>query len=256
MTSAAEAIRALLEDESVTGILVDGPDQVTVERQGKLVDTGVCFRSGQEVIDWANGLLTSHGWAPVGEGKPWTEGRLRDGGRLLVVIPPVAVNGPSVVIRRPFRVPLTFDQLVRYGSVDQTIVDFLNAVMQARLNVIISGGTGSGKTTLASMVVGMVPEEERLVAVERVNELRIQHRHLVHLEAQATSAGGVRVPPHGQLPEKSRRAFPSGNSDDAYSIEKSDSSSRMNGKRSQTANFWVRTHSLGSSEDPTRNSQA
>ena len=166
MTTVVEAMTALLEDDSVAEIMVDGPDRVYVERRGKLEDTDVCFAGDQQVIDWANSLLTLHGWSPVGEGRPWMDAWLQDGSRVLVVVPPVAVSGPSVVIRKFFRLPLTFDQLLGHGSINQTIVDFMKVVMQARLNVIIAGGTACGKTTLANMIVELVPEDERLVAVE------------------------------------------------------------------------------------------
>jgi len=191
MTTAVEAMTALLEDDSVTEILVDGPDRVYVERGGKLEDTDVRFVGEQQVIDWANGLLTSHGWEPVGERRPWAEGRLRDGSRMLIVVPPVAVSGPSVTIRRFFRTPPTFDQLLDWGCLNQTILDFLKVVMQARLDVIVTGSTGSGKTALTNRVVELVPEDERLVAVEWANELRIRHERLVYLEAQAASASGT-----------------------------------------------------------------
>ncbi len=194
MKTSVEAMAALLEDDSVVEIMVDGPDQIYVERNGKLEDTDVCFANERQVIDWANGLLVSHGWEPVVEGRLWAEGRLRDGDRMLVVVPPVAVNGPSVVIRKHWRTPMTFDQLIQWGSISQPILDFLKVVMQARLDVIVAGGTASGKTTLTNMIVGLMPEGERLVAVERAHELRIgriDHKRLVYLEAQAASANGT-----------------------------------------------------------------
>jgi pilus assembly protein CpaF len=191
MKTTVEEMAALLEDDSVVEIMVDGPSQVYIERKGKLEDTDIRFADGQEVIDWANDLLTSQGWEPVGEGRLWADTRLQDGSRVLVVIPPVAVNGPSVVIRKFFRVPPTFDQLFQYGSINQTIVSFLKTVMQARLNVIVAGGTASGKTTLTNMIVGLMPEGERLVAVEQANELRLRNERVVYLEAHAASASSA-----------------------------------------------------------------
>lgn len=191
VSMAIEAMKALLDDDSVTEILVDGPDRVYIERKGKLEDTDIRFADEQQVGDWANSLLTFHGWEPVGEGWPWTEARLRDGSRMLVVVPPVAVGGPSVTIRKFFRVPLTFEKLVQLGCVNQTILDFLKVVMQARLDVIVSGSTASGKTTFTNLMVELTPEDERLVAVEWANELHIRHERLVYLEAQAVSASGA-----------------------------------------------------------------
>lgn len=191
MKTVTEAMTALLEDDSAIEIMVDGPDQVYVERKGKLEDTDVRFADERQVIDWANGLLVSHGWEPVGEGRLWAEGRLHNGSRMLVVIPPVAVSGPSVIVRRSHSGPLTFEQLFSYGSISPTIVDFLKTVMQARLNVIVAGGTASGKTTLTNMIVELVPEDERLIAVELVNELRLRNERVIYLEAQAAKASGA-----------------------------------------------------------------
>jgi pilus assembly protein CpaF len=189
-----EAMTTLLADDDVTEIMVDGPDQVYVEREGKLEDTDIRFTDDQQVIDWANDLLTAHGWEPVGKGRPWAEGRLPEGDRLLVVIPPVAIDSPSVVVRKFWRSSITLDQILQFGSFNQTILDFLKVVMQARLNVIIAGGTNSGKTTLANRVIELTPAEERLIAVERAHELRIgriQHKRLVYLEAEAAGASGI-----------------------------------------------------------------
>jgi pilus assembly protein CpaF len=189
MTTAVEALKELLEDDTVLEIMVDGPNQIYVERRGKLEDTNIRFADEQELVAWANSLLALHGWEPVGEKLPWVEGRLRDrdGGRILVVVPPVAVKGPSVIVRKALRGNLTFDQVLELGSLNQTILDFLKIVMQARLNVIISGGTASGKTTLTNMVVELVPEEERVIAVEWANELRLRNKRVIYLEAQAAS---------------------------------------------------------------------
>jgi pilus assembly protein CpaF len=191
MKGVVEAMAALLEDDSVVEIMVDGPDQVYVERQGRLENTDIHFSSERQVIDWANGLLVSHGWEPVGEKQLWAEGRLRDGSRMLVVVPPVAVKGPSVIIRKFWRGSLTFDQLLEYGSVGQNILDFFRVVMRARLNVIVAGGTASGKTTLTNMLVELAPREERLIAVEHVNELRLRNERVIYLEAEAASASGA-----------------------------------------------------------------
>jgi pilus assembly protein CpaF len=191
MTKTAEAMTALLEDDSVTEIMVDGPDRVYVERRGKLEDTDVRFAGEQQVIDWANSLLATHGGGPVGEGRPWAEARLRDGSRMLVVVPPVAVSGPNVVIRKFSRLPITFDQLLQWGSLGQNILDFMRVVMQTRLDVLVAGGTAAGKTALTNLIVELMPAEERLVVVERANELNIRHERLVYLEAHWASTDGT-----------------------------------------------------------------
>jgi len=191
LTTAAEAVAALLKDETVAEVMIDGPERVYVERKGKLEDTGICFASEREVVDWANGLLALHGWEPVGEGRFWVEGRLADGSRTVVVIPPVAVNGPHVVIRKFSNYPITFEQLLEWGCINQSILDFFHVIMQSRLNVLVSGGTNSGKTTLLNCLTGLMPPEERLIAVESQHELRIRHERVVYLEAEAAQASGA-----------------------------------------------------------------
>jgi pilus assembly protein CpaF len=200
-----------LEDDSVAEIMIDGPDRVYVEREGKLEDVDVCFADERQIVDWANGLLASHGCEPVGEGRPWVEGRLRSGDTVLVVVPPLAVSGPSVVIFKPPPVPLTFDQLLEWGCLSQSILDFFKVVMQAQLSVLIAGGTSSGKTTLTRLVVELVPEDERLVVVGEAGLtrfLQIRHERLVCLEAQASVASGAREMDMGELLRLAARMRP------------------------------------------------
>ncbi len=190
MTTAIEATNALLQDDSVTEIMVDGPELVYVERRGKLEGTNIRFANDQQVVDWANGLLASHGWETVGEGRPWAEGRLEYGDRITVVIPPVAVKGPSVTIRKFTRVPLTFEQLLEWNCLSQNILDFFKIVMQGRVSILVSGGTASGKTTMANLMIGLIPQDKRLIAAETVHEFRIDHQRLVYLEAEAAHMSG------------------------------------------------------------------
>ncbi len=186
----AEAMTALLEDEAVMEIMVNSFDQVFVERQGKLEPAGVCFADDQQVLSWANGLLASNGFEPVGPANPWGEGRLRNGDRLVVVTAPISLSGPVVTIRKFFRQQMTFEQLLRYDSISQPILDFLKVVMRAPLNVLVSGSTASGKTTFTSMLTELMPEDQRLVVVEWMNELRVRQKHVVYLEAQSANASG------------------------------------------------------------------
>lgn len=190
MDNALEAVNALLADDSVTEILVDGPDLVYVERRGNLESTDIRFASDQQVVDWANGLLASHGWATVGEGRPWAEGRLAYGDRIAVVIPPVAVKGPSVTIRKFARTPLTFEQLLGWNCLDQNMLDFFRTVMGGWASILVAGGTSSGKTTLANLLIGLIPPEKRLIAVESAHEFLIEHERLVYLEAEAAKLSG------------------------------------------------------------------
>jgi pilus assembly protein CpaF len=208
MTKVIEAMTALMEDGDVTEIMVDGPERVYVERNGVLEDTEVRFADGQQVIGWANGLLAAHGWEPVGERRLWADGRLPDGSRVLVVAPPVAMNGPSVVIRKFSSFRITFDNLIEWGSIGQNVADFLTVAMQAKLAVLIAGGTGSGKTTLANRVIELIPQGERLVVVEDTNAFRFHHERAVYLEADAAAQSGVGEVSLSELLQLARRMRP------------------------------------------------
>jgi pilus assembly protein CpaF len=156
---------ALLADDSVAEILIDGPEQVYVERQGKLADVDVRFADEQAIVDWANDLLVANGCEPVGKGRPWAMERFPNGDYVAVVIPPVAISGPSVTIKKPALAPFGFDELLQWGSLSQPMLDMLKVVMQARVSMLLSGGTGSGKTTLTRFIVDLAPADERIVVV-------------------------------------------------------------------------------------------
>lgn len=191
METIARAMGALLSDDEVSEVLVDGATSVYVERNGTLRDTEIRFPDDAKVIDWANNLLVEQGWEPVGPRHPWATARLANGDRITVVAPPVAVDGPSVTIRKYPRVPLTLEQLLAWGCLSEQILGFLRVVMQAELSILISGGTSSGKTTLANLLLGLIPSKTRLVAVERRHEMRIDHPRVVYLEAEAGRASGM-----------------------------------------------------------------
>ena len=186
--TAVEAITAFLENETIAEIMINSSEQVYVERNGKLECTEVHFTDDQQIVNWANGLLASNGFEAVGPSHPWVEGRLRDGSRMVVIAPPVAVSGPVVVIRKFFGHPLTFEQLLEFGSIDQAILAFLQVIMRAPLNILVSGATASGKTTFTNMLTELMPPDQRIVAVEWLNELRVRQKHVIYLEAQTANA--------------------------------------------------------------------
>lgn len=165
MTAISKAMQALLEDKSISEIMVDGPSQVYVERQGKLEDVDVHFADDKEILHWANDLLTANGCEPVGKGRPWAMERFPNGIYIAVVIPPVAISGPSVTIKKHSRAPFGFDELIQWGCVSQSVLDFFKVVMQAPVSMLISGGRSSGKTTLAGFIIDLTPPSERTVIV-------------------------------------------------------------------------------------------
>jgi pilus assembly protein CpaF len=192
ITTVTERLSALLADDGISEIMIDGPDRIYVEREGRLEDIDIRFADGGQIVEWANGLLTDNGWDPIDRDKPWVERRLRDGTYLLIVVEPVAANGPSIVIKRPWRDLITLDQLLQWGCVSPAIVDFLRVAIRARRNVLVAGGTNSGKTTLGRIVAEMIPAEERLLIISEPGSfliLQIQHERVVYLEAQPGGGG-------------------------------------------------------------------
>jgi len=189
MTSISEALQKLLMDHDVTEIMIDGPSQVYIERNGKLENVDVCFAGEDQILSWANGLLSQHGLQPVDEAHPWVEHRLPNGDYVLVITRPVAVSGPCVVIMRPTRAPFGFRELVEWGCLSPAMLDFFEIVMQAKVSMLISGGSSSGKTTLARMIVELTPPAERLVIVGETGLsriLQVQHERMVNLEPPAS----------------------------------------------------------------------
>jgi pilus assembly protein CpaF len=165
MTAISKAMKALLEDRSISEIMVDGPDQVYVEREGRLEDVDIHFADDKEILHWINDLLTANGCEPVGRERPWAMERFSDGTYVTVVVPPVAISGPSVTVKKHSRAPFGFDELLQWGCLSQSMLDFFKVVMQAKVSMLISGGTSSGKTTLAGFIVDLAPPSERTVIV-------------------------------------------------------------------------------------------
>lgn len=179
----------LLEDTEVSEILVDGPDRVYVERRGKLVDVDIRFKDNAHLLEIIRRIIEPMGQA-VDDKRPMLDVRLPDGSRVNVVIPPVALNGPTLTIRKFTTDPLTIDDLIRFGSIPAEIVVFLAACIKARLNILISGGTGSGKTTLLNVLASLIPDDERIIAIEGAAELQLKHRRVVRLETRPANLEG------------------------------------------------------------------
>jgi pilus assembly protein CpaF len=195
MTSVNEAIQALLEDDSITEIMIDGPDQVYVERDGELEDVDVRFADEQAIVQWANDQLSANGKEPVGKGRPWAMERFPGGTYVTVVVAPVAITGPSVTIKKTTPAPFGFTELIQWGCLSQSMLDFFKVVMQARVSMIISGGTSSGKTTLAGFIAKLAPPSQRIIAVgygELGRFIRPEGRRMILLEAGQGGEPNVR----------------------------------------------------------------
>lgn len=181
-------LASLYQDETVREIMVDGPNHVYVERDGKLEDVDISFESVkalQEMVDSVLALTKTQ----LTPQETIADIRLQGISRFRVVGTPTAINGPFVVIRKPFlgRV-LTWEDLLEFKAVNQEIIDLLQSAVDAEVNILVAGGTFSGKTTLLNMLAGLIAPEKRLVAVENIHDLRIEHPRVVYLESKAANA--------------------------------------------------------------------
>ncbi len=176
-------IEPLMRDPEVSDILVNSARQVFVERLGKLESTPVVFRDDAHLLQIIDRIVSRVG-RRIDESSPMVDARLPDGSRVNAVIPPLALDGPSLSIRRFGVHRLTVDDLVRLGSLPEQMVDVIRAMVLGRLNILISGGTGSGKTTLLNCISSFIPENERIVTIEDSAELQLQQPHVVRLETR------------------------------------------------------------------------
>lgn len=183
-------LEALLADETVTDIMVNGPHQVYIERSGKLVLTNIRFRDNAHVFAIASRIVAAVG-RRIDESQPMVDARLKDGSRVNVTVPPLAIDGPTITIRKFPSKPVQLEALVRGGSLTSQMADFLAIAATLRLNVLISGGTGSGKTTLMNAMSQFIPEGERLVTIEDAAELRFQQPHVVRFETRPPNVEGT-----------------------------------------------------------------
>ncbi|WP_434286830.1 CpaF family protein [Celeribacter sp. SCSIO 80788] len=182
-------LERLLADDSISEIMVNGPRQIYVERRGQLELADVCFRDDDHVLNIATRIVGAVG-RRVDETTPLVDARLPDGSRINVTIPPLAVDGPTMTIRKFPKDDLTLQDLVARGSLSRQMAQFLRLCAQLRLNMLISGGTGSGKTTLLNAISREIPVRERIVTLEDAAELRLQQPHVVRLETRPANIEG------------------------------------------------------------------
>lgn len=182
-------IEALRKDDSITEIMVNGPRQVFVERMGKLELTDAKFHDTAHLMNIIERILTPLG-RRVDESSPLVDARLEDGSRVNIIIPPLSLIGPCLTIRKFSKTPLSVDNLISFGTMDEKMATFLRACVKARINILVSGGTGSGKTTTLNVISSFIPDGERIVTIEDAAELRLQQQHVVTLEARPANLEG------------------------------------------------------------------
>lgn len=182
-------LEMLLNDESISEVMVNGPKNIFVERNGKLTNSGVTFDNDGHVLRIIDRIVAPLG-RRVDESSPLVDARLQDGSRVNVVIRPIALCGPTITIRKFSKDPLGVQDLIRFGSMTPDIAEFLRATVIAAMNVVVSGGTGSGKTTLLNVLSSFIPHDERIITVENAAELQLQQEHVVSLESRPPTIEG------------------------------------------------------------------
>ncbi len=180
-------LEPFLIDDDVTEVMANGPDRIYIEKDGRLLPTEARFDDDEHMIRIIQRIIKPLG-RKVDRSWPMVDARLPDGSRVNAIIPPSAVDGPSITIRKFSKTPLTVEDLVRFGSWTMQMVEFLQACVVSRLSIVVSGGTGSGKTTLLNILSGFIPEGERIVTIEDAAELQLHQPHVVRLETKPAEA--------------------------------------------------------------------
>ncbi|MGH2445261.1 MAG: CpaF family protein [Candidatus Limnocylindria bacterium] len=200
-------LEPLLRDETLTEVMVNGPQQVYIEREGRLELTNVTFQNDEHVMKIIQRII-----APIGrrvdESSPMVDARLADGSRVNAIIPPLSLVGPVITIRKFSATPFTVDDLVRFGTATPEMFEFLEACVKARLNIFVSGGTGSGKTTMLNILSSFIPDDERIVTIEDAAELQLRQEHVVTLEARPSNIEGKGAIPIRELVRNALRMRP------------------------------------------------
>jgi len=182
-------LEPLLADDTITEIMVNGPKNVYIERAGNIFRSNVTFEDEDHVLRVLDRIVAPLG-RRIDESSPTVDARLPDGSRVNAVIRPIALCGPTVTIRKFSRRPFTVEDLIRFGTITPEIAEFLRACVIARLNIIVSGGTGSGKTTFLNVLSGFIPNDERIVTIENAAELQLRQEHVVSLESRPANIEG------------------------------------------------------------------
>jgi len=182
-------ITPLLSDPQVNEVMVNSPSQVYVERSGRLELSGVTFRDNAHIMHIIERIVAPLG-RRIDESSPMVDARLPDGSRVNIIIPPLALNGPTITIRKFSDKPFTVNDLIRFGTMTPEVAQFLRACVEARLNIVVSGGTGSGKTTTLNVISSFIPSDERIITIEDAAELQLHQEHVVRLETRPPNIEG------------------------------------------------------------------
>ncbi len=182
-------LETLLADEDVSEIMVNGPKNIFIERKGNLTRAPITFENNEHVMRVIDRIVAPLG-RRIDESSPYVDARLPDGSRVNAVIPPISLVGPVLTIRKFSKVPLTVEDLIRFGSGTAEIFEFLRGCVYARLNAVVSGGTGSGKTTLLNILSSFIPGDERIITIENAAELQLRQEHVVTLESRPPNIEG------------------------------------------------------------------
>jgi len=183
-------LEPLLKDDTITEVMVNGPRQIYIERRGKIEKVNRTFLNDEHVLRIIDRIVTPLG-RRIDQTSPRVDARLPDGSRVNAIIPPLSLVGPVITIRKFSATPFTVDDLVRFGTATPEMFDFIRACVEARLNIFVSGGTGSGKTTTLNVLSSFIPEEERIVTIEDAAELQLNQQHVVTLEARPPNLEGT-----------------------------------------------------------------
>jgi len=182
-------INQLIRDPSVSEIMVNGTDKVYIEKNGKLLLTDVTFKDDQHIMRVIEKIVAPLG-RRIDESSPMVDARLPNGSRVNVIIPPLALNGPTITIRKFSERPFTVRDLINFGTLTPEVAMLLKACVEARLNIVVSGGTGSGKTTTLNVLSSFIPEDERIVTIEDAAELQMAQEHVIRLETRPPNIEG------------------------------------------------------------------
>lgn len=182
-------ITPLLNDPQINEVMVNSPTQVYVERNGRLELSGVTFRDNAHILHIIERIVAPLG-RRIDESSPMVDARLPNGSRVNIIIPPLALNGPTITIRKFAEKPFTVNDLIKFGTLTPEVAQFLKACVEARLNIVVSGGTGSGKTTTLNVISSFIPSDERIITIEDAAELQLHQAHVVRLETRPPNVEG------------------------------------------------------------------